>query len=138
MVLSAGTEIPDKPETVTSPRSVKTRRSAVASIGLGFVSTISDSRPARVEPPTIVKSLLGCWQEAAARPRIDEIAESCVELPAITSAPWGACWSAFRFVSEAASPREEEPNTRLPPNSMLETEVSEMLLCSSSPVPSAV
>ena len=138
MVLSAGTEIPDRPETVTAPRSVKTRRSAVASMGLGLVSTINDSRPASVEPPTMVKSLLGCWQEAAARPRMEDMADSCVEIPAITSEPWVAPWSAFRFVSEAASPRDEEPNTRLPPSSMLETEDSEILLCSSSPLPSAV
>jgi DNA-binding transcriptional LysR family regulator len=54
----------------------KIRISAVASIGLGLVSTSSASRPARVEPPTMTKSLLGSWQEAAARPRIEPIAES--------------------------------------------------------------
>jgi hypothetical protein len=117
-VLPAGTEIPESPETLTSPKSVKIRRSAVASIGLGLVKTAIASRPARVDPPTIEKSLLGLRQEAAAKPRIEALADSCAVEPVNTKEPWDSCSDAFKILNEVASCSERDSKSLWPPSAI--------------------
>ena len=102
-----------------------------------MVNIKSASRPAAVEPPTSQMSLLGCWQLAAASPRMESIATCWVLLPVITIEPCGEPIAAPVFLISVAFPISPLEVILPAPNAAIPGSPAATALTSRVPLPSA-